>query len=104
MIIRLVLLVITNIVITSDQNHQLAHDDNDNYHLTHDDNLSSRTRCLTAVGKAIALQVIQIQRMNEMPVRGQCSILDDMMVMVVVDRGIVYQVIDFDNDLRFEIL
>ena len=99
MIIRLVLLVITNIVITSDQNHQLAHDDNDN-----DDNLSSRTRCLTAVGRAIALQVIQIQRMNEMPVRGQCSILDDMMVMVVVDRGIVYQVIDFDNDLRFEIL
>ena len=56
------------------------------------------------MGRAIALQVIQIQRMNEMPVRGQCSILDDMMVMVVVDRAIVYQVIDFDNDLSFEIL
>ena len=47
-IIRLFLLVITNIVITSDQNH----------HLAHDDNLSSCTRCLTAVDRAIALQVI----------------------------------------------
>lgn len=41
---------------------------------------------------------------NASAVRGQCSILDDMMALVVVDRAIVYQVIDFDNDLRFEIL